>query len=373
MLLSGGHDTAYTTDPKLPDEVAAGVDLPPEDALVAVGKLRFGPHFRPLASRAEMISFLNGVQVGTANHETGLMQYLRLKTNGSERMPSFLDIVANKRDGQPAGVIYLNVSHRDLHSPHYLGSADRFYFGSGDVFEWAAQEDHDRVATAARVLRKRARELSGFSGASAMARDHLDEAAALLERLPSATPLSIDVPDQNYTSAMIGVAFQRAHWLMENDLCAGIFLDLGNLGWDTHINNRPKQESITEDFMRHLVAFLTKIESTKNEHGRLLDNTVMIAGSELGRFPKINDMLGKDHFPQTGFMFLGPWVAGGSSFGETGEMMEGLPVSSLTGRCDGASRRVPVLDDVGTTLLHLAGLDPTRYGYTGQVLKCLLG
>ena len=34
--------------------------------------------------------------------------------------------------------------------------------------------------------------------------------------------------------------------------------------------------------------------------------------------------------------------------------------------------RVPLLDDVGTTLLHLAGLDPERYGYRGKVCEFLL-
>src|SRR5690606_13501940 len=40
VLLSGGHDTLYTTDPKRPGEVDAGVTLPRENPIVEVGEIR---------------------------------------------------------------------------------------------------------------------------------------------------------------------------------------------------------------------------------------------------------------------------------------------------------------------------------------------
>jgi hypothetical protein len=82
-------------------------------------------------------------------------------------------------------------------------------------------------------------------------------------------------------------------------------------------------------------------------------------------------MLGKDHLPQTSFVFAGPGIRGGKTFGKTGRRMEGLPIAYKTGD-PAAAGRVPFLDDVGATLLHLAGIDPERYGYSGKVCEFLL-
>jgi hypothetical protein len=77
----GGHDPVYTTDPKTSGEVTHGVDLRQENRMVEAGKLRLGPHLAPLARFADRLSFVNGIQVDTPSHETGLEQFVRLKTN----------------------------------------------------------------------------------------------------------------------------------------------------------------------------------------------------------------------------------------------------------------------------------------------------
>ena len=117
--------------------------------------------------------------------------------------------------------------------------------------------------------------------------------------------------------------------------------------------------------------YLANLHARKNAHGLLAQQTLTVVGSELGRFPHQNDMLGKDHLPQTSLVLAGPGLRAGKSFGATGRRMEGLSIAYDTGdRADAG--RVPLLDDVGATLLHLAGLDPERYGYSGQVCRFLL-
>ena len=374
MLLSGGHDTLYTTDPKTPQDVDAMVTLPTENRIVPAGELRFGPHFAPLARWAPQLTVMNGVQVRTVNHETGQKQFLHLKTNIADVMPSALDLIATRRSGQPLGVAYLNLSSRFMHSPAYFGTADQFFYGKGDVFDEVARARPDELASLAKVLRRRAGDLArsgpGWREAEQTSL-YLGEVASFFERVATVPPLVSPERSTDYVAQSMAESLDRALWLIEHDLCCGVVLDLGLLGWDTHIRNESKQGEMNGHFARLFDEYMTELHERKNGHGLLAERTVTLVGSELGRFPRQNDMLGKDHLPQTSFLLAGPGLRRGRSFGKTGRRMEGLPLAYANGD-PAAAGRVPVLDDVGATMLHLAGLDPERYGYSGQICRFLL-
>jgi hypothetical protein len=374
ILLSGGHDTLYTTDPKLAREVDSLVTLPAENRIAAAGELRFGPHFAPLARWSPQLTVLNGVQVRTVNHDTGQKQFFHLKTNIVETMPSVLDVIATRRGGQPLGVAYLNLSQRVMHSPGYFGTADPFYFGKGDVFEQVARTRPEELGALARVLRRQAGDLArrgpGWREAEQTA-VYLREVAGFFEQVAAVPPLVPAERSTDYVAQTMAESLERALWLIEHDLCCGVVLDLGLLGWDTHIRNESKQAEMNGHFVKLFDEYLADLQVRKNRHGTLAERTVTVVGSELGRFPHQNDMLGKDHLPQTSFLLAGPGIRAGKSFGRTGRRMEGLPIAYRTGE-PAAAGRVPFLDDLGATLLHLAGLDPERYGYSGKVCEFLL-
>jgi uncharacterized protein (DUF1501 family) len=374
MLLSGGHDTLYTTDPKTAREVDGIVTLPGDNQVTRAGGLRLGPHFAPLARWASELTILNGVQVRTVNHDTGQKQFFHLKTNIADMMPSVLDVVATRRTGQPLGVAYLNLSSRAMHSPAYFGTADPFYYGKGDVFEQVARARPDELAALARVLRRQAHDL-GRSGPAwreaEQSAAYLSEVADFFEHAAGVPPLVVTERSTDYVAQSMAESLERAVWLIEHDLCCGVVLDLGLLGWDTHIRNESKQGEMNESFVKLFDDYLADLHARKNRHGLLADQTLTVVGSELGRFPHQNDMLGKDHLPQTSFLFAGPGIRPGRSFGQTGRRMEGLPIAYGSGE-PAAAGRVPLLDDVGATVLRLAGLDPERYGYSGQVCEFLL-
>lgn len=374
ILLSGGHDTVYTTDPKRRAEVLPDIALPADNEIAELGKLRLGPHFAPLGRWAKSLSILNGVQLGTANHETGLKQFVRLKTNVSRRMPTALDIIGAHRDSQPLGAIYLNVMFRELHSPGYFGTADRFYFGNNTLLDLAATAETEHLEALAKALKRQAASLRrrGLSREGAATVDHLSQAAAFFDRIAEVPPFSATVHSNDYTSQAMSESLQRAVWLLEHDLTCGVVIDAGLLGWDTHINNDAIQTRMNTAFVEYFGAFLAELSRRKNAHGKLLDNTAMVIGSDMGRFPRLNDMLGKDHLPQTGVLFAGPWFHGGQNFGLTGKQMEALPISVTTGGAPKGTGHILMLDDVGATLLALADIDPQHYGYSGEVLEFLL-
>jgi hypothetical protein len=53
--------------------------------------------------------------------------------------------------------------------------------------------------------------------------------------------------------------------------------------------------------------------------------------------------------------------------------MQALPLSRRTGQADGRGGELVTLDDVGATVLHIAGLDPAHYDYSGRILDFLVG
>jgi uncharacterized protein (DUF1501 family) len=261
-----------------------------------------------------------------------------------------------------------------MHSPAYFGTADEFYFGKGDVFEQVARAKPEELATLAKVMRRQAGEL-GRSGPGWREAEqtslYLKEVADFFERVADVPPLVPTSKSSDYVAQAMAEGLERAVWLIEHDLCSGVVLDLGLLGWDSHIRNEPKQAEMNGHFARFFDDYLTQLHTKRNAHGFLAHRTLTVVGSELGRFPKQNDMLGKDHLPQTSLVLAGPGLRAGRSFGRTGRRMEGLPIAYSNGDPAEAGR-VPFLDDVGATLLHMAGLDPERYGYTGKVCDFLL-
>lgn len=374
LFLSGGHDTVYTTDPKERSEVEDNIHLPDANDFVATKKLRLGTHFAPLERWAGDLAIVNGIQLGTANHDTGFKQFVRLKTNVSSRMPTALDIIGQRRDTQPLGVAYMNISHRVLHSPQYLGYADKFYFGQDNIFDRVADAKPEDLRRLAKVMRKEGESLkrAGLnSPAAAATASNFGQVADFFDRVSELEPYTPPMRVSDYTSQTMSEAIDRTLWLLENDLTRCVVVDLGLLGWDTHIRNGPRQTTMNTAFVTHFDRFMDELRKRKNGHGRLVEQTVVVAGSDMGRFPMLNDMRGKDHLPQTSFFFSGPGFPGGVAFGGTGKRMQALPLSLKSGQT-AKGDHLPILDDVGATILHTAGLDPQRYGYTGKVFDFLL-
>jgi hypothetical protein len=59
-------------------------------------------------------------------------------------------------------------------------------------------------------------------------------------------------------------------------------------------------------------------------------------------------------------------------FGRTGAHLQAVPVSLRTGRDVATGGELLTLDDIGTTLLHMVGLDPEPRGYLGRRLDFLV-
>ena len=114
-----------------------------------------------------------------------------------------------------------------------------------------------------------------------------------------------------------------ARRLIENDVR---FVEVTLGSWDTHTSNFVRTPQLCETLDQGFSALLVDLE----QRG-LLEDTLVVLTSEFGRTPRINQNVGRDHYPQafSGVM-AGGGIVGGRRFGksdETGENVIEDPVS----------------------------------------------
>ena len=344
------------------------MDLPyASPAIHSAGGLALGPHFAPLASVASRLVFLNGVRVRTANHNTGVAQYRRMKTGVSDSMPFIMNLIGRHRDSQILSTFsadeWLGTSYTDASSTGLLPR-----------LEAGPQDDYPIMSRGLRAQAQRIRAASQETAAS------LEETASLLDRLPSVPPFREERWSESTRAQHTGFMLQRARWVFQNDLARTIYLPLvgPTAPWDSHNYNAARQLASTTTTIQPLERFLRALESTSNAHGPLSGNTVVIFGSEIGRFPRLNGSDGKDHLPEIPLILYGSaFNTGGTGavFGDTDRKMASVTISPKTGRRTGGAGMELTLDDVGATLLHVrSGIRRPRriYGYSGRVLPFLV-
>ncbi len=359
LFLSGGIDAVYTADPKTRAEVEAWVDVPyAPSAIVEAGALRLGPHFAPLAKAAPRIAIVNGVQVRTANHNTGREQFLRMRTGTRADMPTLLQVIGLGRDTQAVGCMTWPYGTPQLQA----------------LFDETSPEDLQRMAAA---LRTQSKGLAAHGPEGRATGDDVDDAARLLDRVAKIERIKYETWAVDGDVQAFARSLQRVLWAFENDLTRAFELNVGGIDqpWDTHSFNAERQTKMAK-LVPMIARFFAELEKRRTSRGALVDETLVVMGSEIGRYPGINGQKGKDHMPEIPLIFHGAGIDAkdkGAMYGRTGKKMESLPIALRTGK-DEAGGHTLVLDDIGTTLLHVAGVrDPTLYGYRGTVLDFLVG
>lgn len=128
--------------------------------------------------------------------------------------------------------------------------------------------------------------------------------------------------------------------------------------WDTHTLNDTGQSSNFESLFSGLVSLMEGLRTSPGELGdSLADETVLVVLSEMGRTPQLNASDGKDHWPYTCTMVVGPNIVGNRVYGAFDYYGYGKTVDFDSGDVDEESGRNVAVDSVGATLLQLAGVD----------------
>ena len=131
---------------------------------------------------------------------------------------------------------------------------------------------------------------------------------------------------------------------------AGVrFVTVTNQGWDTHLDNFVGHKRL----MPPVDAGFTAALAALRDKG-LLDRTLVVVMGEFGRTPKINQNVGRDHYPRANWCVMaGGGVRPAQLIGATDEKGEGpTPDTEIHP------------DDLGASILHALGIDHHTEYYT---------
>ncbi|MCB1235120.1 MAG: DUF1501 domain-containing protein, partial [Verrucomicrobiae bacterium] len=119
-----------------------------------------------------------------------------------------------------------------------------------------------------------------------------------------------DAVRKSYGEGNFGQGCLLARRLVENDVR---FVEVNLGSWDTHTSNFVRTPELCQQLDQGFAALLGDLESRG-----LLNDTLVVLASEFGRTPKINQNVGRDHYPQAfSGVLAGGGIVGGRKWGKT--------------------------------------------------------
>jgi len=377
IIPQGGVDAVYTTDPKKATEVDPGIDVPyAANDIVETGGTRLGPSFRALAPWMPRLAIVNAFHQNSANHVSGFAHITRYKSRATMDAPALFDILGSRRHGEAVGSISIGAGFPSGFSSRYLGAPSEVVFGARPgMFEHLDRADPEDLVEVAAALRLEAKPLGGARATAEekVTADNMLASAELLSQVARIPKFkAVDWGHKLEGDYRNGADLQRALWLFENGLTRCVTVCVGNQDFDTHFGNTTIQPMMAEYLAFLLDKLFAELDRRSIDNRSLASQMLVIVGSEIGRFPRLNAAHGKDHFPQTPHVLFGAGIVTGATYGATGRSMEAVPISLANGRPQSGGHTLRV-DDLGVTLLDLDGANPELHGYVGEHLRFLTG
>ena len=137
----------------------------------------------------------------------------------------------------------------------------------------------------------------------------------------------------------------------------------GGLGWDSHADNDAAQSPLFEGLFVGLGQLMSRLSNTPGTVApTLADETVVVVLSEMGRTAQLNGTNGKDHWPYTSALLLGPGLTTGRVVGgfDAGYYGQGVDLESAEVDASGAGRYLSA-ESLGAALLAMADIDPAEH------------
>lgn len=132
-------------------------------------------------------------------------------------------------------------------------------------------------------------------------------------------------------------------------------------GWDTHAQNDVDQSPLWEGLYAGLLRLMVLLGETPGTSApTLADETLVVVLSEMARTPMLNGLAGKDHWPYTCAMLVGPNITGGRVIGGYDDAYYGKTIDPGSGELSDGGE-VLSAEALGATLLTYAGIDPAEH------------
>jgi len=135
----------------------------------------------------------------------------------------------------------------------------------------------------------------------------------------------------------------------------------GNDGWDSHSGNNATQSRNFDELFAGLQQLVHRLDTSVGiSTPYLSEETVVVVLSEMGRTPQLNDSDGKDHWPYTSMMLLGPGITSNRVVGGFNSYYYGDLIDPSTAEPDPNGISLSA-STVGATLLNLADIDHEEF------------
>ena len=312
---------------------------------------------------------LNGVQVRSIAHEICTM--IAMTGTSSGLQPDWPAILATAQSDR------YTLPHLVLGGPSFAGDlgvsvARAGYSGqldgllSGDILDWSDSPVSGLSAPATSLVDRYVQRRADARAATAVAAQNAALSAEIAEAVAGARALK----DMRYVmdfsaGSQVGdqgvVAVDALSLGLSRCVTLGFPGDFAGLGWDTHADNDATQSTLFDALFAGLAQLMALLSATPGDAAeRLADETVLVVLSEMGRTPQKNGLDGKDHWPYTSVMIVGPGVEGDRVVGGFDDSFYGYPVDPGSGEVDEGGQ-VLSAEAVGATLLTLADVDPGPY------------
>lgn len=319
-------------------------------------------------ARHGSIALLNGVSVRSVNHE--ICAVVAMTGATSEDRPDFATILAYEQ--------------RDTTSLPHLVMSGPVFTGPYSVFVSNAEGRLQQTIDGSLLVDNDAPlRLPADAPSRIVDRFLIDRAEALHLAHPKAVHTtdyaealrrSRQLVDSRYqlqllsSPSFVGRA-QTGITALASGLCRCASVGTG-FAWDSHDDNSV-QSGLFEAFFADLGAILEMLEQTMGPEGNpLSDDTVVVVTSEMARTPAYNATGGRDHWPYTSMLMMGPGIAGDRSFGGYTDLYTGIGVDA-GGDPDAAQPGISA-ESIGATLLLLGDVDPAEYLRTSDPVPGVL-
>lgn len=120
------------------------------------------------------------------------------------------------------------------------------------------------------------------------------------------------------------------------------FITVSNPGWDTHLDNFVGHRRLIPPLDNAITAMLSALQSTG-----MLERTLVVIMGEFGRTPKINQNVGRDHYPRANWCLM-----------SGGGVRPGQLIGATDAKGEGPADETDIHpDDIAASILHALGID----------------
>ncbi len=320
-------------------------------------------HLPKIAATADRLTFLRGISHTTGDHPQGQAYIATGNRPGPAlKHPSYGSIVTKELPGRPDLPQYVAIPQTEW-SAGYMGDAYAPF--KTNAVPKPGQPFSVRGITLAEgvSIEKVTRRESLLNDLGASFRQ-VDSNSQMLEALDTFGKQAFEMMTSDHTRKAFDVASEpesirnlfggdelgQSLLLATRLVESGVrFVTVTNGGWDTHLDNFDGHKKLMPPLDHGLTAIVTALEQKG-----LLERTLVVCMGEFGRTPKINQNMGRDHYPRANWCVLaGGGVQPGRLIGETDKKGEGPS--------DGTDLRP---DDIGASIFHALGIDHHKEYYT---------